>query len=459
MFFLLSSVDNYVILFLKGGDNMQNEEVFEGVLDEYRKDNRVNQLLVSQLIDKNIISRSQLGILMSYNTKAKDVNPAMLCAVYDVILKAHPEAYLFAKDYFFTREEQTQAQLLHIEDSIEKFPITFKDVTKLDIKEEFALVLSYRQIVDMFNNRIFQIRADVQRESDVYEYNGERIPCVHYDAQKVQEITESILHHQQHPNLIRLHLIKARDEEHGLNFEYDSFRKELTIFSGVLLNIDGNHRVNAIANAVNSAPQIADNKYMIVALTIGTAAMAREIIVQEEKRTPIVFEHVKSLSQSESCRTIVNNLKTDEQLEECYQFCTTTEQSHSGGGLLVEHLFADAVEKAFSLKAKERRSVLDGLSSYISEFLQEFYYLVEDFNDSYYSQYYLHDDLIMANPYVVYGLLKTAAILKDDDNWREKLESIVSRLDFDKEVNLQSGRLKQLSEKCFDTAVQQEVGA
>ena len=94
--------------------------------------------------------------------------------------------------------------------------------------------------------------------------------------------------------------------------------KQLTVKKGLLVNIDGNHRINGIVDAVFTNRNVGNNGWVIVILSVGSPLVARDIIVQEEKRTPISDEHVASMTETEGSR-IISKLKQDEEFLKCFQ--------------------------------------------------------------------------------------------------------------------------------------------
>ena len=141
--------------------------------------------------------------------------------------------------------------------------------------------------------------------------------------------------------------------------------------------------INGIVDAVFTNRNVGNNGWVIVILSVGSPLVARDIIVQEEKRTPISDEHVASMTETEGSR-IISKLKQDEEFLKCFQFCTTADQCRAGGGFFVEHLFADAVMQSFNIKQHLRPSQLNSLVSYLSSFLTEFYYMTDEIIQGYY---------------------------------------------------------------------------
>lgn len=273
--------------------------------------------------------------------------------------------------------------------TLNSFPITFENVVQLSARDEYLFVLSLGQIQELALNKVIHVRSDMQRESEIIKYNDTRIPCVKFSEEKVKEIAENFLRGRQHPNTLRFHLIPDGDK----SFEYNPDKATVTIYKGLLANIDGNHRVNAILDALYVNQAISNAYRMPIILTVGAPLVAREIIVQEEQRTPIAAEHVESFKTTEGNR-IVAKLKMNQSLLTCFQFCTSFDQSKNGGGMFVESVVGDAIIKTFQIKRRLRPVELDELVKYISETFEDIYYLVDARSPDYFADYFLHQIIL-----------------------------------------------------------------
>lgn len=413
---------------------LKHMDQFDTIMKHYASNYRMRSILTSQLVDKGIVSRTDLNALFYTNVSANACDSAVLAAVYRVIYTVEDQRKLPEMDYFFTEVEQKEMLLVTSRNVYDSYPLVFEDVRKVHVQDEYMFVLTYQQITDMANSHMFQIRTDMQRESIIVKYGNTVIPCVKFDEEKVREISNNILQGKQHTNTIRFHLIPDPHEPLQNSFVFDDKTKQLTVKKGLLVNIDGNHRINGIVDAVFTNRNVGNNGWVIVILSVGSPLVARDIIVQEEKRTPISDEHVASMTETEGSR-IISKLKQDEEFLKCFQFCTTADQCRAGGGFFVEHLFADAVMQSFNIKQHLRPSQLNSLVSYLSSFLTEFYYMTDEIIQGYYSNYSIHLEYTLSHERTVYGLMYLAATIQPKPDWLEVLEQIVGQIDFRKKIN------------------------
>lgn len=411
---------------------MENIEEFDKIRRDYIANTRIRKLVIGELVNDGRIARRDVSLIFSYRINVYDFNPAVLALVYMTIVKHDKEANRPAPEYFFTQRERDDAlSLLKRQDAMEGYPIIFENAIQLSSKQEYLLCVSAQQIYDMSMNKIIRIRPDMARESEVLRSNTDTVMCVKYDPDKAEEISENFLHGTQHPNTLRLHLNVDID---GDSYTFNEKTNVLTIHKGVLANIDGNHRISGLINAITQNAHIASLYKFPVIMTIGTPEMARSIIVQEEKRTPIDAEHLESYKCQEGNR-IVDILKQYPELESGFGFCTTANQFRAGGGFFVEHIVADAINQCFNLRKMMTRRQRDEIAQYLYDVFVTFYNYVDDIYPNYLREYAKHTDYAMSNEYTSYGLIYMAAESRKKPNEYAFFEEWLREINFHKQPN------------------------
>lgn len=415
------------VIFLKSTAEL--ERVFE----YYKRDLMLKSVVRSELVNSGSISIRDLNIMFSPNTQIEQCNPAVVALIYKTIYKYRDSAAdknlgLRPPEYYFERNELDEALMLTATQSLDEYPITFYDVTQLSPHEEYCFCLTLSQLQELTSRKLLRIRADMQRESEILTYSAYKIPCIKYDEHKAREIADGFLSGQQHPNMLRFHLIPDNSSPE-ISYVYDSATNSITINNGLLANIDGNHRIGGIELAMYENASIGNQYKMVVILSVGIADIARDIIVQEEKRLPINTQHVLSFKQTNGNR-IVSELKLTSGANRYFKFCTTIEQSNAGGGYFVESLLADAITRSFNLPDKMLPRQIKRLVSYLSEFLETYYIFMDSLMPGCLDDYYKHLDLIICEPHMVYGLMEIASKFynDDNDNWEEDLYDFLQRL-------------------------------
>lgn len=425
---------------------MEHVQQLKNVFAYYTGHNDMWRILCAQLVDTGKISRYDLLRVFSPNTDIENIAPATLALIYAVMAKANKQ--LKVPEYFFGSRELVDSRLQMANNTYDNYPLEFENATKVSIQDEYCFCLTYDRICQLSKSKMIRINADMQRESEIVRCGDLEIPHVKFNNEKAKEIKENILNGTQHPNMIRFHLVPDPNKPLSDSFEYDEVKHTLCIKDGTLVNIDGNHRINAIIEAVYENDFIGKQYMMPVMLTIGSPVMAREIIVQEEQRTPINEKHVLSLKQTEG-RRIIDALKRDEDFTRYYSFCTTEEQCYSGGGIFIEYIFADAVTKCFHITTPLRKKQVETLADWLAEFLCSYYCIVEEIKPGYINSYYKHREYIMSNEYVAFILMFMAEKLQDESDWESKLEAWVNKLDFTKTNRGRRGRQANLEMKAM----------
>lgn len=410
---------------------MQNINEFDKIRRDYISNKRIRKLVINELVNNGKIARRDASLVFSYQIGIEDFDPAVLCLIYQTILRFDSDAGRPTDTYFFSRQEIDNAASLLKRETIEGFPIIFSNVMKISPKQEYLICMSAQQIYDMSMNKVIRIRPDMARESEIIYNKNEAILCVSYDPDKVDEITDNFLCGSQHPNALRFHLNVDID---GDSYEFNEKSHELTIYKGSLANIDGNHRISGLVNAIAKNRHIASQYYFPVILSIGTPEMARSIIVQEEKRTPIDVEHLDSYKCQEGNR-IVALLKNYDELEQAFGFCTTSKQHRAGGGFFVEHIMADAINKHFKLRKMLTSSQRKEYAQYLCDIFVTFYNYVDEMYPNYIKEYAQHGDYAMSDEYTVHGLIYMAAKLRDQPDCFDLFTQWLSKMNFHKKSN------------------------
>lgn len=382
--------------------------------------------LQSQLVDTGLIPRFRLIDAFRATLLPEKQDPVILAFIYTKMRELFPKIGFPAPEEFFDKEELNGRYLLGKQENFAELPITFKDVVKLSNKEEYLSMLSYEQLLIMNQNHLVQIKPDMQRETVILQVGGASVPCIKFDEEKAREIKESILQNKQYVTTVRFHLLPEPTDFNG-SFVYNADSKELTIKEGSMVNIDGNHRINAILDAMHDNPSIAG--YVVVLFTIGSAQVARDIIVQEEKRTPMEEEHVKSL-RTIAANDIVDSLRNDDDFAQYWQFSLTEDEFRGGQGVLLTNVFADALMKEFGIKPKETPRNKQKWTSFILDLMCEYADCVDSNLVNYYSQYTQHLGNLMTKPQFVYGLFYIGNKIKDRDDWNVILKETVNEINY-----------------------------
>lgn len=412
---------------------MYNIEELQTIKDNYCDNWTVLNILKHKLVDSGQISQVDLNHLFSVETNVIHCDVAQLALVYQTMYELDPQ-HLSNPSDFFTPAELESSLALSTAHRRKGDECVFEGCYMISPHKEFGCFVTLNQIYELSQSRELRILSDMQRESELLKYGMVEVPCVKFSIKKMQEISSNWLRGTQHPNTIRFHVLPEAGKNIDDCFEYNDKKHVLKIKSGIIANIDGNHRVNSIVDAVSKNKSIGNAYRMGLIISFGPSLIAKEIITQEEERTPIDTEHVQSLKATVG-NDIVNKLMADEDLMRVFRFCTTTEQCRAGAGFFVEWRMAEAITESFKLKSNMNPIDKRSLVQYLSDFLLQYHYLVEEKHPNYMQNYYRHLEYTMSNEFTVYGLMDIAAEIQNRPDWSGWMKEWIGNLDFQKKIN------------------------
>ena len=412
---------------------MKNVDKLQTLRDNFAQDWNLLKVLKTKLVDTGQISQADLLHIFGPETNISLCSPQQVALVYQTIFNLGfdnpPDP-----SHFFTAAELESSLTLSAAHRRKGDECIFENSFMISPHREFGCFVTLSQIYELSESRELRILSGMQRESELLKYGMTEVPCVKFSIKKMQEISSNWLRGTQHPNTIRLHVLPEAGKNIDECFEYNEDKHILKIKGGIIANIDGNHRVNAIVDAVSKNKAIGDSYRMGVIISFGPSLIAKEIIVQEEERTPIDVEHVQSMKTTVG-NDIVHKLMANEDLMQVFRFCTTSDQCRAGAGFFVEWRMAEAITESFKIKSNVSPSDKRELVQYLTDFLLQYHYLVEEKHPGYLQNYYQHLEYTMSNEFTVYGIVEIASEIKDRPDWAEWMNEWIANLDFHKTVN------------------------
>ncbi len=180
----------------------------------------------------------------------------------------------------------------------------------------------------------------------------------------------------------------------------------------------------AILKVVTSRPELADKRVMEVRVTNFTDEKAKRFIVQKNKQNKISERHIKSLAVGEYQNSIVKEINTNSKSDLQGKIATDLSQIKTGDAYVTFDILANSIKYCFiknknliKTKRDERKTI-----EYLVDFLNEVYGI-------FYDEFNKKDSFVKSNiAFVSYIVL--AAELYKDKNWRNKLESILNKIDY-----------------------------
>lgn len=436
---------------------MKNVERLQAIKNGYSGDMNTLIALKGILVDKGLISQADLANIMSLDTKMDLCEPTQLALVYQALYTIEGDK-LDEPQEFFTQAELDAAHMMESTSPIKGEECVFNDCYKISPNNEFGCFITLGQIYELSQSRQVKILSDIQRETEVIKAGISEIPCVHFMPDKMNSISRNWLEGKQHPNTIRFHVLPEIGEYAEDCFEYDDDTRVLTIKKGIIANIDGNHRMNAIVDAVSKNRLIGKQYKMGLIVSFGNSSIAREIITQEEERTPIEKEHINSLKATLG-NEIVMHVAEDSRYPKTLKVCATPNEFRGGIGKVVKTAFAEAITDSFKLQKNMNPLAQMELERYLVAFMAQYAYYLEKKEPDYLSKLNLHTEYIMSNECMIYGLMDAAAAFRKDSDWDTDLALLVDELDFYKKTTAKKySSLKLYSKKLVGNAAKEIVG-
>lgn len=408
---------------------MKNIKEFYRIKQSFAMDRHTWIILRAKLVEQ----RGQISVTDLKDvfdpTKEQDIKPEIWALVYAALYEMHSqELAKYPPQHFFTDLELKRASTLSKRNAFEEWPVLFRAVIPLAPQDQYCVCLSALEIKDLNDHNLLITNPDMQRESTIYKYKDVELVCVSYSKAKVDAIYDNLICGKQFATALKFHYIPSANDD----WNYDSERLTLELNgSGTLLLIDGRHRVDAISLAVSHNPSIGEAYRIPVIITIGSARMAKDIIVQDEERTPIDVNHLARLKGSPA-DSIIQIIKTNEDIAACFRFSQTVDQFKNGFGFIVESELDRGIREFFHIKTRVPKNKGESIAAFLIDFLCECYALVEEKEEGYWSKYTSHWKrsrvYYLSNEYTIYSLVYLASVLWEQDDWADKLENIFSRI-------------------------------
>ena len=379
-----------------------------------RSDNNIYDVLLKHIVQEGKMTSQEVTSILTLQKKLDDVDTTVLVWFYQALseYKRLPDIH----SYFYDNEI-SQASFYIDKRRRNAFPLRFKILSKLSLKDEYLICLSIKDVIEL-NHGIIQLIPDMQRESTVVNFNGKLLSHIKFSDTRAREIGQCILNGSYWSNMIRWHLVLDGNEDYDVSDDY------IVINQGLIANIDGQHRNAGFEYCLAENNDI--NMMIPIVLTIGTTRDAQSIINQEEKREPLAQTHVKSFANTTS-NQIVKSIKSNEDIHDTYKFITTFEQYDGKMGFVLESLLSDAIDDFYDVNSNNDMTLKDRKK--LESWLIEFFIELDDCLHSEFQNFETEKQWY-AHPYAFYGYIYLSSIFRDTPDYGTLLRSAISRIDF-----------------------------
>jgi hypothetical protein len=389
-------MDNKVVNIIKQYINLEKEKT---------------QLIKRNLVNKNKMTASnfkdyQLG------KNFENIDEVQLCILFNEI-KNHFNIGNIENYFDISIINQANDFKLESENKIE-FPLVFKNVVEL-AENQYSFPLSVSDIANLKNENILEIIPELQRETG-------KTDKVKVNLNRAKEIAEKIKNGNYKYNTIRINLMN----EDGSLLNYNKEQQTLSIESGRIICLDGNHRATGCILANDDIPNI-EEKFNIV-FTYFNEKEARATISQEWNTESVSQRHKESMKQS-NANDIIGMIRRNDNAEPLYKDKIVTHSTaiQRSQGFILSDILASAIEKEYETNNFKLQSENKKVADWLVEFFNE---LTAILQDDFYNFKTVKKDKWSVNPYAFVGYVYLSKVLKDKSDWETLLKNIISNIDF-----------------------------
>lgn len=319
----------------------------------------------------------------------------------------NPEIYLtdVEMDVVRNHKEETKQDIF-------EYPVVFEDVRYV-APDLCTVVLSAQFIAKLGKSNMLNYEFETQRDAKVIETERGIIQVPNINPESIIQISEELITDEFIPNTLTFNIpLKNSDD-----FKYNPKDKKWILLKGKLNIIDGYHRYRGILAAL--AKKNIDYNFE-VRLANFDDDKARKFIVQEDKRNPISKEYIKSIDNSDLTTQLINQLNQNNRSELKGKITTDRATIQSGYALVSFDMMHKTINKLWKLVTIDD---VDELFEYLRVFFNRLVSLYkEELKINIKSKNIINDERM----FIIYLIL--AKELQNKDNWREGLESTMTKL-------------------------------
>ena len=389
------------------------EKVLNELFDEYNRNTDVTTEIKKKLVEHGINIGTATGILntsIPISTQSLTVLCLITMSLYETtkLMKINPENYFMPK-------EIEMANKLKRETELTKDYVDIEDIKQV-ADDQWITTMTYKQVADLYSVGKVRYNKETQRNTVFKEHGNKIIEAININRTSVKEIKELMLKGLFIPNVITFNILATGEEK----FEINNRNKSMRVYSNLDI-IDGFHRSLAIIEAVANNPEIEET--IAVYITNFDIDKCHRFIVQEDKKNKIDKKYIQTINVEEIENKIVKILN-ERSGSELMGRITTNITFYKNQGYVLGNVLADSIKHNFEIKSmRDVNNVADFLIEGFVEIVGKY---INDFNNLETSR----KDNIKTYSSTFIGYVTLLAELKDDKDWKIKLEQILNRIDF-----------------------------
>ena len=412
---------------------MKNKEKLIQVLSKLfiAKPDICRSVFSGSIINEGVMTWSQVNYFITDPERLNEANEAVLYWLYSSLAQ-HNALKLPAVDNYFTLIEIDNVKGTIIKRTTAELPVTFPILSKLT-DDNFLTVMSVQQINALKEAGLIKWKEGMQREVVMTKLSdNEFVSHIKYDDDRARAIGTAMSKGEFYPNTLRWHIVAGE-------CDYQITNNSVILKSGYIAEIDGQHRDKGSEYALIDNPDIMLN--MPIVLTIGSRAMAQNIISQDEKRAPI-NKDVTAVYRNTEGTNILRKILGSDELDPVFKFCDTDQGVKVGAGFIVKADFAGYIEKYYSAKSAREQDKT-------AKWLTEFFNVLADIRHEDFENF-RKSNLITTKPEMMMVYVYISSLLREHSDWEDKLTKFISKIDFSNADILKSKPEKIVKEVGLD---------
>lgn len=384
------------------------------VFRQYGTDRNITETIKRDLSNHGISIGLTQGLL-NESTPLESQSLVVLCLLTEALYKVTKEEKINPIKYF-TELEISESRKYHKENEERQEYIELDDVIQI-ADDQWITRMTYKQIADLWAEGRARYNKETQRNTVIKEYQDKIVEKINVNKTGIKSIVKKMSEETFIPNTVTFNMLADGTE----NYEYNG--KKMRI-SSVLDAIDGFHRDVAIVEVVSLGLHL--DKYMEVRITNFDIEKCHQLMLQEDIRNPLDTRFKKAISIA-SENSIVKQLNERGKNELRGKITTEPLMYQKNKAYVLNDVLADAIKSSFAIKPKMPIKDLDSITDFLIEGFNE---IIGLFYDDFINLSKSRKENVKTLSSTFIGYVSILANLKDTDNWKKELESILNKIDF-----------------------------
>jgi hypothetical protein len=394
------------------------EKELAKIFVKYNLDNNVINKIKEEFISRGVSSGEFLSIIDG-KIQIETISLSLLCLLTDLFYQETTEQNIKPDNFFTEQEISTSKNFRRESEEQNRYPIVFDNVMKIG-EDHFVTYKTAQEVAGYYAKNLIVYNKQTQRNAKYSEYQDKIVEMISINKASISDIQNDIVEGRQITNFITFNILQNGEE----NFEYDAKNKTLTVFEGEIDILDGFHRSMGILAAVQKEPNV---KYITgINIVNWDIEKSRRFIVQEDKRNKINPSHVKSLNPEKYENIIIKKINESSSSDFKGRITTDNVLIRKHRALTTYDIFNNTILKEY----KDIKTNRD--ASIIAEWLIEFFNeLIGLYPTEFLTEIESTKKVSFINNENMFaGYITLAKELQNVSNWRQKLQEIMSNIDF-----------------------------